>query len=285
MPATALALLTIVQWGFLALLASRLDHIPPLLLTGVALCVGGLIASPHYRSWRLPWRTFAVGVYGLFGYHFLLFTAFRLAPVVEANLINYLWPLLTVIGTPIFFSGHRLHWFHILGSLAGLAGAVLIVSGGRLELDQVALPGYLCAGGAAIVWSSYSLLTKRLPPFPTPAVGGFCLASGILALLFHILLEAPPDEVAGSDVFWLLLIGIGPLGLAFFTWDAALKKGDPRVLGALAYLTPLLSTLALVTFGGLPFTRTTAIAMVLIVAGAMTGSLDLFRPWLRQLLD
>jgi drug/metabolite transporter (DMT)-like permease len=285
MPATVLALLTIVQWGFLALLVSRLGHLPPFLLTGGALCVGGLIAVPHIRSWRLPARTFMVGVYGLFGYHFLLFTAFRLAPVVEANLINYLWPLLTVVGTPLFFAGYRLQWFHIVGSLAGLAGAVLIVSGGQFELDRASLPGYLCAGGAALVWSSYSLLTKRLPPFPTAAVGGFCLASGLLALLCHVLFEAPPATISGGDILLLALIGVGPLGIAFFSWDAAMKKGDPRVIGALAYLTPMISTLALVTFGGLPFTPTAAVSMVLIVAGAIVGSLELFRPWLRRLLE
>ena len=35
-------------------------------------------------------------------------------------------------------------------------------------------------------------------------------------------------------------------GAAFYLWDAALKNGDPRIIGSLAYLTPLGSTLLLV---------------------------------------
>ena len=136
--------------------------------------------------------------------------------------------------------------------------------------------------GAAFAWSSYSLLTKRVRPFPTGAVGGFCLASGLLALGFHALERIarpalPAPVITPGDWATLVLLGLGPMGLAFYTWDAAMKRGDPRVIGALAYLTPLLSTLLLVLAGGKRLTPLTSFAMGLIVAGAVVGSLDLFR--------
>jgi drug/metabolite transporter (DMT)-like permease len=62
------------------------------------------------------------------------------------------------------------------------------------------------------------------------------------------------------------------MGLAFFTWDAALKRGDPRIIGSLTYLTPLLSTLILVVIGGQPLSPVTGLAMLLIVSGAVLGS-------------
>ena len=58
------------------------------------------------------------------------------------------------------------------------------------------------------------------------------------------------------------------MGAAFFLWDRALKKGDPRSIGNLAYLTPLLSTLALVAFAGATLAPTSFLAMALILAGA-----------------
>ena len=136
----------------------------------------------------------------------------------------------------------------------------------------------LGAVGAAFVWSSYSLLTKRVRPFGTGAVGGFCLASGLLALALHALAAPATPAVSPRDWLFLVLLGLGPMGLAFYTWDAAMKRGDPRVIGALAYLTPLLSTLVLVLFGGRRLTALSGCAMGLIVAGAVVGSLDLFTP-------
>jgi len=172
MPSILLALAAIVVWSSLAFLNSRVNAIPPFLAVGVALCVGGLVGAFRAKEWRVPWKTFAVGVGGIFGYHALLFFAFRFAPAVEVNLINYLWPLLIVLLSPVFLRGFRLGLRHIIGALLGFAGAFLVVSGGSLRVDAANLSGYLLAAAAALVWACYSLLTKRLPPFPTGAVGG-----------------------------------------------------------------------------------------------------------------
>ncbi len=59
------------------------------------------------------------GIGGLFGYHFLYFTALRNAPAVEAGLIAYLWPLFIVVGSALL-PGERLRWYHVAGALADL---------------------------------------------------------------------------------------------------------------------------------------------------------------------
>jgi drug/metabolite transporter (DMT)-like permease len=71
-------------------------------------------------------------------------------------------------------------------------------------------------------------------------------------------------------------MGLGPFGVAFYTWDLALKWGDPKVIGALAYLTPVVSTLGLVFFAGQEMTSSNLTAMILIIGGASTGLLDFF---------
>ena len=52
---------------------------------------------------------------------------------------------------------------------------------------------------------------------------------------------------------------------------------DPRIIGSLAYLTPLTSTVVLILLGGHTITRVSIIAMVLIVGGALIGSLTIFQ--------
>lgn len=277
--ATLLALTSILLWSFLAYLGARLNHVPPFLVVGIALCVSGLVSAVKIRDWRVPFGTFLVGIGGIFGYHFLYFSAFQYAPAVEANLINYLWPLLIVLLSPLFLPGYKLRPYHLLGALMGLTGAGLIISGGTLSLDIANLKGYLLAAGAALAWASYSLMAKRLSPFPTAAVGGFCLASGFLSLGAHILSDSAFNlrYLSSGDWLSLVLLGAGPMGAAFFTWDAALKRGDPRIIGSLTYLTPLNSTLVLVVVGGRSLTWISGIAMMLIVGGAVLGSLDLIR--------
>lgn len=279
--AFALALTAILLWSLLATLGARLAHLPPLLLVGLALTIGGLLSTPAWRKWRVPWRTFAVGMGGIFGYHFLYFMAFRYAPAVEANLLNYLWPLLIVLLSPYFLPGYRLRQGHLWGAASGFCGAGLIVlagGGGNVVQNglEMRLFGYTLMIAAAFIWAAYSLLTKRLPPFPTAAVGAFCLGSGLLSLLVYFVSSGATGPqgftLTAHDWINLLLIGAGPMGAAFFAWDAALKRGDPRIIGALSYLTPLTSTLLLITLGGHSLTLLSGLAMLLIIIGAVLGA-------------
>lgn len=270
-PPLAFALLAILLWSSLATLGTYTQRLPPFLVTAIALAIGSVLSLRDIRYWRVPVRTFLTGVGGIFGYHCLLFTAFRTAPALEANLLNYLWPLLIVLLSPLFKLGN-LRWQHIMASAFGFAGAALIVTGGRITLPATLPPGYLFAIAAAFTWACYSLQTRKLPPFHNAAVGGFCLASALLAAVCHLLFE-PAVTPAGPEWAALLAMGIGPLGLSFFFWNIAMKGADPRQVGALSYLTPLLSTLLLAASGLGSMNQTSWLAAGLILGGALTGSL------------
>jgi drug/metabolite transporter (DMT)-like permease len=275
--ADALALAAIGLWGTLAPLGVRLAHIPPFLLTGLGLLVGSLISLPlaqfRLAHWRVPLATLLVGIYGLFGFHFLLFMALRQAPAVEANLINYLWPLGMVVLAPLFLPGVRLQTRHVVAALIGFCGAAIAILGRGAAVSGAGgfQPGYLIALASALVWASYSLLTRRLPRFATAAVGGFAAASGLLSLLCHLLLE-PSVRLSTSDLLLIALLGLGPLGGAFFLWDAAIKIGDTRRIGLLAFATPILSTVLLLLSTGQALQWNVALAAALVVGAAWWGS-------------
>jgi drug/metabolite transporter (DMT)-like permease len=269
MTGTICALGAIALWAMLASLGVALAHVPPFLLTGLALVVGSVPSWPLARQWRVPLSTLALGIYGLFGFHFLLFVALRNAPPLEANLINYLWPLLIVVLAPVFLPGLALRPIHVAAALVGFVGAALAIVGGRGMAGGFAW-GYLPAAGSAFIWASYSLMTRRVAHFPTAAVGLFGLVSGVLALACHAALE-PAAALSGRDLLLIALTGLGPLGAAFFLWDAALKRGDPRRIGILSYLTPLASTLLLALTTARPLTPWIAGAALLIVGAAVIG--------------
>jgi drug/metabolite transporter (DMT)-like permease len=275
--ADLLALGAIAMWASLAALGVSLAHVPPFLLTGLGLLVGGLLALPLSRfrlaAWRVPLPTLALGVYGLFGFHLLLFVALRTAPALQANLINYLWPLGMVVLAPLMLPGLRWRAAHVAAAVLGFAGAAVVILG-RGEgggFDGRWHAGYALALGSAFVWASYSLLTRRVPPFPTAAVGSFAAVSGALSLLCHALWE-PAVSLGMRDLALIALLGLGPLGGAFFLWDAALKAGDPRRIGLLAFLTPLLSTLVVMGVTGQPPSLPLAAGAAMIVGAAVWGS-------------
>ena len=270
------ALGAIVLWASLATLATLLSDIPPFLLTGIGLLVGSLISLPLSRfklsAWKVPAKTLMVGVYGLFGYHLMLFIALQTAPAVEANLVNYLWPLLIVVLAPLFSRHLKLDPRHTIAASAGFTGAAIaIVSSGQVSGVFVFEVGYLFALAAAVIWATYSLMTTKLRAFPTSAIGLFGLVSGVLAIGAHFLLE-DRAVISLSDWVLLVILGLGPLGGAFYFWDAALKIGDPRRIGLLAFLTPLLSTTLLLFVSGRSLSWQLLVATALIGGGALLGS-------------
>jgi branched-subunit amino acid ABC-type transport system permease component len=66
MTAHLLALGAMALWASLAALGVSLSHVPPFLLTGLALLVGSVIALPlsrfDWRQWRIPPSTLVLGV-------------------------------------------------------------------------------------------------------------------------------------------------------------------------------------------------------------------------------
>ncbi|MBX3720639.1 MAG: DMT family transporter [Turneriella sp.] len=261
----ASAIAAIFLWASLAALAFKLSHLPPFFLTGIGMIIGSFALAPGLTQWRVPWRTFAIGVLALTLYHAALFAAFQWAPAVSANLINYLWPLLIVVLAPWVQPGEKLTLRIALAGVVGFAGAALAIVGDRgLHFEKRAVFGYILALAAALIWSVYSLSLRRLPAFPNAAVGLFNLGAGILSLWISAVAESWP-RIQSEDWPYLCAIGAGPLGLAFFFWDRAAKTLPPRQLGVLSFLTPVLSTALLFLITQQMPTQHLALAALLVI--------------------
>lgn len=276
--ATLVGFTAVMMWALLALLTDLSGTMPPFQLSAITFAIGTLVglvmrvASPPQERVRVPPIVWVIGIGGLFGYHFLYFTALRNAPAVEASLIAYLWPLLIVVGSALL-PGERLGWHHIAGALLGLAGAFLIVSrGGGFSFEGQYAFGYAMAGLCAVTWSAYSLLSRRFPSVPTSIVTWYCLATAILSALCHLLLEETvwPDGTGE----WLAILGLGllPVGAAFYTWDYGVKRGNIQVLGAASYAAPLLSTAVLILAGSAEPSWSVLVACLLITGGAVLAA-------------
>ncbi len=279
--ATLIGFTAILMWSFLALMTAASGTMPPFQLSAITFAIGslpGLIlfaARPErLKALRQPPKVWLAGVGGLFGYHFLYFTALRNAPAVEAGLIAYLWPLLIVVGSALL-PGEKLGWHHIVGALAGLVGTFLIVAKDGLAFDPTYSLGYAAAFLCAFTWAAYSLISRKFEAVSTDVVTGFCLATSILSLVCHLGLEATVWPEGLSQ--WLAVVGLGllPVGLAFYVWDYGVKNGDIPILGACSYAAPLLSTLNLIIFGFGEFTTTIGLSCVLITGGAVLAAKDM----------
>jgi drug/metabolite transporter (DMT)-like permease len=280
--ATFVGFLAVAMWALLALLTDSTGDVPAFQLTAMTFAIAALcgLASWLFRpgAWRelkVSFSAWLVGVGGLFGYHFVYFTALENAPAVDASLIAYLWPLFIVLGSALM-PGERLRWHHVVGALLGLAGAAMIVTkGGSVSFEAQYAFGYAMAFACALLWSTYSLLSRRLSKVPTDAVTGFCAVTALLALLCHLAFEQTVWPADFGQWLSVALLGLLPVGAAFFAWDYGVKRGNIQILGAASYASPLLSTIVLVLAGRTPLTFSIVLACLLITFGAVLASKDM----------
>ena len=278
--ATLIGTIAILLWGALALFTTWTGALPPFQMVALTFSVAFILALGKWlirrenplQYLRHPLPVWGFGICGLFGYHAFYFLALKNAPVVEASLIAYLWPLLIVLFSALL-PGERLRWFHIVGTLAGLAGTVVLVTdGGAFSFKGEHALGYAAAGACALTWSSYSVLSRRFRQVPTDTVGLFCGATALLGGIASLLFET---QIWPSDpVIWLgiLLLGLGPVSAAFFVWDIGMKHGNIRILGAASYSAPLISTLMLIAFSDAVATSAIWFACFAIIGGAVLAA-------------
>lgn len=275
--ATAAGVVAIFMWGMLAVLTVNASEIPPFQLLTICFFVSALLIFVKRLLKREPLTTppklsltqWIATVGGLFGFHFCYFLAIRFAPAIEVSLIGYLWPLL--FGIAVASQATRI--FAIIGGVVGFIGCALLVIGGEtLGIDLQYATGYGLALACALIWAGYSWYMGDAKT-QVEDIGWVCGAVAVFSLLVHLLIESTVLDLSLSAWISALLLGLGPVGGAFYLWDIGVKFGNRPLLASLSFATPVISSVALAVFGINPLTTTILLAVALIVTGALISNL------------
>ena len=254
--ATLIGSISIFLWGTLALLTRLTEgRIPPFQLMAMTFTLAFLLMSMKWwrqghlglRYLRQPKLAWLLGVGGYFGYHLCYFIAMTKAPAVTVSLLAYMWPLLIVLLAGLL-PNEKVYKQHIIGAVLALYGCWLLI-GDDGGYSSAYTTGYLLALACAFIWSGYSVLSRLVKQVTTDAVGWFCAVTAVLALFCHLLWETTVWPETSTQWLGIIGLGVGPVGIAFFTWDYGIKHGNLQLLGVLAYSAPLISALLLVMTG------------------------------------
>jgi len=284
--ATWIGSISVFLWGTLALLTKLSGGgIPEFQLMAMTFGIAFLLMCIRWlraghggiRYLRQPLLAWCIGVGGLFGYHFAYFKAMTLAPAIEVSLLAYLWPLFIVLMSS-FLPGESLRKQHVMGAMLALLGCWLLIGSNSSGFTMGNLDGYLIAFSCALIWSSYSVLSRLVKSVPTDAVGWFCAVTAILAVLCHLVWETTVWPTGWAQWAGVLGLGLGPVGIAFFTWDYGVKHGNIQLLGTLAYSAPLISVVLLIVAGYGEASSAVIAASILIVLGSLIAGSARRRP-------
>lgn len=288
--ATALGVMALILWSVLALLGNLTADVSAFQLLSLCFFIAALLmpikrimqgASPLPKP-ELTIRQWLFGTIGLFGFHFCYFVALKFAPAIEVSLIVYSWPLLLTL----FVATRTTLLSAFIGGVLGFLGIISIVAGGEsINVDSQHTVGYLLAICCSVIWSCYSWFLTRSNN-SVDDVGWLCLVVAILALVAHGVMEAehgaslsmlylPLLQLSLIEWVGVILLGLGPVGGAFYLWDIALKQGNQPLLASMSFGTPLASAIVLALAGLNAWSANIIIALTLILIGAIIANKNL----------
>ena len=267
----------IVIWFATPLMLALTGAMPPFLIGSFAFLVAFMLTIGWwlYRGekiapkFKMSLKAYALGIYGLGLYNMLYIYAIKAGPLLEVNLLNYLWPAFLLIFASLL-EKTRPDNLAIVGIICCFIGSYFVfASRGSISFSgdhTMMMIGLLCG----VMWASYSSLLKYVR-INSDQIAVFFLISGIIMLGEHLAFEQTvwPATALG----WGMLLAYALSRIAFFLWNYAMKHGSTRLMGSLSYFIPLFATLTLTLGGFAIYNVSLAIGAALIVSGCIVINL------------
>lgn len=180
-------------------------------------------------------------------------------------------PLLTMMASAIFLRDSRVTLRSAIFSLLSLAGVVIVVLNGRMELNLHPL-GDLLTLGAALTWVLYSLVLKNLDgKYSVTMITRKVFFYGILTMLPFFIFKpwGTTWAMLGQTPVLANLVFLGVVAsfLGYVGWNLAQSRLGPVSMNLYLYLNPIATALVAVPVLGEHFTWITALGTALILGG------------------
>lgn len=183
--------------------------------------------------------TLIIGIPGTFMYYAFLYLGTERMAASQAFMINYLWPIMSIIFACIILKEKLTarKWIAVMLSFLG----VLTVAGGDiLNFNPGTLVGVLLCVLAAASYGAFTALNRKWNYDDGLTVMLAYFATFILTLIINIFM-GEKLSLGALAILGFAWNGICTMGIATVAWALALKSGGTAKISNLAYITPFLS--------------------------------------------
>jgi len=270
------ALIAVVFWG-ISFVATKvaLREVAPVTLIFSRFVIGAVLLLLIVRELpaRRDWAALALmGFIGVFVHQMLQSYALTMTTAAHTGWLIGITPIWSALLAAVLLR-ERLDGRKIAGLLGGFAGALLVVTRGRLDAGVLALPstrGDLLILLSTVNWAVYSVVghatIRKLGP--RRATSGSMLF-GVLMLAPFFIAHAGWRELPYLTLIgWLaiLFLGVGCSALGYLFWYGALEHVEVSRVASLLYLEPLVTFAAALLLLHEPVTTVTIVGGLIVLA-------------------
>ena len=180
-----------------------------------------------------------IGLLGIFFYYILYYAGASRMLASQAFIVNYLWPIMSVIFAAILLKEKMTMRKGIAIALSFL-GVIIVTGKDLIHFDRQLLLGALLCAGGAVCYGAFTALNKKYSYEKGISMMLAFFASFILSLLLNVASKTQ-WHLTGGQLMGLTWNGVFSMALGNTAWALALEKGNTAKISNLAYITPFLS--------------------------------------------
>ena len=202
---------------------------------------------------------------GTFFYYVFLYSGTARMAASQAFIINYLWPIMSVVFACILLK-ERLTARKCIAFAISFLGVLTVAGNELLAFESGTLTGVALCVLAAVSYGAFTALNLKwnYDYQISMMLSFFC--TFILTAIIN-LVSGEPIDMGGLQLLGFAWNGIFVMAVATVTWALALKLGGTSRVSNLAYITPFLSLVwTFFALGEVP-APLSVIGLVVIIAG------------------
>ncbi|MDF2874373.1 MAG: protein of unknown function transrane [Sporomusa sp.] len=253
--ATFIGLIAIVLWStMVGLIHSVSELIGPLggiamIYTFASALLIATLGVPQIKTFSLKYLLIGGFLFVAYEISFALAIGYANngTQAIEVNIINYLWPCLTIVFA-IIFNKQKSSFLIIPGLIFSLFGVCWVLGGERgLDLSMMISNiksntfSYVLAFVGAFIWAAYCTVTNKLAGGKNGITLFFILTATVLWIKFF-LSEGVALNLSMHAIMYVLMAGCA-IGFGYASWNFGILYGNVSILASASYFTPILSSL------------------------------------------
>lgn len=206
-----------------------------------------------------------IGLPGTFFYYIFYYAGADILPASQAFIINYMWPMMSVIFACIILK-EKLTFRKIIAIIISFLGVSIVAGADLAQFNKETILGAAFCFLGAVSYGIFTALNQKM---------NYDKRISIMISYFSTFILTTIINFANGNLFVPTLLqtigfawnGMLTMALATTLWAIVLEKGNTAKISNLAYITPFLSLVWTFLILGEEITSNSVIGLIIIVGG------------------
>ena len=209
-----------------------------------------------------------IGLLGTFFYDLFFCLGISRMPVSEAYIINYTWPIMTIIFAIIILK-EKITLKKVVAIILSFIGVAIIISNGDpLSISTNNIMGSIFCLIGAMSYGLFSVLNKKINDNEPLAMMLYYGEATIITFIYIVITKSYFYPQI-NEFLGLIWMGVFTCAIACTLWVSAIKEGDTTKISNLTYMAPFLSLIWAKLILKEDITIYSIIGLILIVSGIL----------------